>query len=539
MTKLKQRTRPQEKLLLSVQNLSVYFGDMCAARDVSFTLERGKTLAIVGESGSGKSVTALSLLKLLPYPLAHHGSKEPTIDFDGQNLATLDEKALEDIRGNRISMIFQEPMTSLNPLHTIGKQVMETLRRHKGLSKQEAFVQARNMLERVHLRDAASRMDAYPHELSGGERQRVMIAMALATEPDILIADEPTTALDVTTQQQILDLLRSLQTSLNMALILITHDLNLVRRLAQDVVVMCQGEVVEQGPVQEIFQNPKKPYTQKLMASIPSGKPMPVPADAPVVLTTEDVGMSFPIQEGFLRRIKGYIHVLMNVSFTLRQGETIGIVGESGSGKTTLALALTQMLPYSGRIVFLGESLESATKNRHFNRAQMQMVFQDPYSSLNPRLTVGQSVLEGLRVHRKLSDQEEQVALAKVMEAVHLPLDFQHRYPHELSGGQRQRVALARALILEPAVVILDEPTSALDMTIQLEIIELLRDLQKRHKLSYIFISHDLRVVRAMSHEVFVLQRGHVVEHGPVDTIYNDPKDAYTRSLMHAAYDIV
>ena len=528
--------------LLSVNNLTVTFaaGDarIEAVRGVSFDLEKGETLALVGESGSGKSVTALSVLQLLPYPSASH-SATTSIRFDGTELVRASEATLRDIRGNRIAIVFQEPMTSLNPLHTIEKQVAETLHLHKGLSGAAARTRVIELLRLVGLPKAESRLNAYPHQLSGGQRQRVMIAMALANEPDILIADEPTTALDVTIQAQILKLLKDLQARFGMALLLITHDLTIVRKMADRVLVMTEGLIVERGKTVDIFERPQHPYTKKLLAAEPKGAPPPR-TDSKPLLEARDVRVWFPIRTGFFRRTTGYVKAVDGIDLTLRQGQTLGVVGESGSGKTTLGLALLRLTDSTGEIVFDGRRLDKlGGKALRPLRREMQVVFQDPYSSLSPRLSIAQIIEEGLKVHKLGgSAKERRREIERMLQEVGLDPSAADRYPHEFSGGQRQRVALARALVLRPRFLLLDEPTSALDMSVQAQMVELLRDLQARYGIAYLFISHDLRVVKALAHDIMVMKDGKVVESGPAASIFAAPRTAYTRALMAAAFDI-
>jgi ABC-type microcin C transport system duplicated ATPase subunit YejF/ABC-type microcin C transport system permease subunit YejE len=537
--------------LLQVDDLSVSFdmpgGPVEAVRHVSFSLERGETLALVGESGSGKSVTALSILQLLPYPRARHPSG--SIRFRGEELVGAPRGVLRQIRGNRIAMIFQEPMTALNPLHTIERQVSEVLLLHKRLPPTEARRRVLELLERVGIRDAADRLGAFPHELSGGQRQRVTIAMALANEPDILIADEPTTALDVTIQAQLLALLKRLQRETGMAILLITHDLTVVRNSADRVCVMNAGRIVESGSVEEVFARPQHPYTRHLLAAEPKGLPVKAAADAPTLLSAESLRVWFPVKAGVLRRIKGFVKAVDGVTLSVREGHTIGVVGESGSGKSTLGLALLRLQPSEALrdetgavkapvISFAGRRIDglSAAALRALRR-DMQIVFQDPFDSLSPRLTIGEIVGEGLGVHGigKTAGEREAMIAAALAE-VGLDPETRHRYPHEFSGGQRQRVAIARAMVLKPRFVVLDEPTSALDMSVQAQIVDLLRDLQRRHMLAYLFISHDLRVVRAMADEIIVMRNGRVVEQGPAARIFEAPAEAYTRALMAAAF---
>jgi microcin C transport system ATP-binding protein len=528
--------------LLSVENLSTAFsqgGKLTLAVDgVSFTLDAGETLALVGESGSGKSVSALSILKLLQYPPASHPSGRVT--FDGKDLLNATEDELRKLRGNDVTMVFQEPMTSLNPLHTIEKQIGEILGLHKGLAGEAARARTLELLELVGIRNAAERLGAYPHQLSGGQRQRVMIAMALANEPKLLIADEPTTALDVTVQAQILKLLKELQQRLGMAMLFITHDLGIVRRIADRVCVMLKGKIVEEGPVAEVFGAPQHAYTQRLLAAEPRGKPLPVPADAPTILDAGPLKIWFPIKKGFLRSTVGHVKAVDGVSIRIRQGETVGVVGESGSGKTTLGLAILRLIASEGPIVFLGENIDGL-KSRAMRprRRAMQVVFQDPYGSLSPRLSVAGIVEEGLLVQDKgLSYEQRREIVGHALADVGLDPAAMDRYPHEFSGGQRQRIAIARAMALNPSFVVLDEPTSALDMSVQAQIVDLLRDLQDRRGLAYLFISHDLKVVRALSHRVLVMQDGRVVEEGEGEAIFSQPKTAYTRALFAAAFNL-
>jgi len=529
--------------LLAVKNLTVTFasGDarIEAVKGVSFELEKGETLALVGESGSGKSVTALSVLQLLPYPMASH-SPGSSIRFDGTELVRASEAALRDIRGNRIAIVFQEPMTSLNPLHTIEKQIAETLHLHKGLSGAAARARCIELLRLVGLPEAESRLDAYPHQLSGGQRQRVMIAMALANEPDILIADEPTTALDVTIQAQILKLLKDLQARFGMALLLITHDLTIVRKMADRVLVMTEGQIVERGQTADVFGSPQHPYTKRLLAAEPKGAPRPADPTRKPIVEGRDIRVWFPIKTGLLRRTTGYVKAVDGVDVTLRQGETLGVVGESGSGKTTLGLALLRLIDSKGEIVFDGRRIDQlgGSALRPLRR-EMQIVFQDPYSSLSPRLSIAQIIEEGLKVHRLGGNAKERRAeIERLLVEVGLDPTAADRYPHEFSGGQRQRVALARALILRPRFLLLDEPTSALDMSVQAQMVELLRDLQTRYGIAYLFISHDLRVVKALAHDIIVMKDGKVVESGTAAAIFTAPQTAYTRALMAAAFDI-
>ena len=527
--------------LLTVRNLGVVFGTsgtaVPAVKGVSFDIAKGETLALVGESGSGKSVTALSILQLLPYPMARHPTG--SIQFQGTELMGAEERVLRGVRGDRIAMIFQEPMTSLNPLHSIERQVNETLFLHKGLDRVAARKRTLELLRLVGIPNPEQRLGAYPHELSGGQRQRVMIAMALANEPDLLIADEPTTALDVTIQAQILELLKDLQQRFGMALLLITHDLGVVRKMADRVCVMNKGEIVEQSSVDDLFARPKHPYTQKLLAAEPKGNPLTPPDNARAVMTASDIKVHFPIKKGLLRRTVDYVRAVDGVSVDVREGHTVGVVGESGSGKTTLGLALLRLHASQGAIRFDGKDIQGLSANEvRPLRREMQVVFQDPYGSLSPRLSVGQIVGEGLKIHGMGDGRERDAMVAKALEEVGLEPDSRHRYPHEFSGGQRQRIAIARALVLKPKFVVLDEPTSALDMSVQAQIVDLLRDLQARYNLAYLFISHDLRVVRALSSHVIVMKDGKVVEQGPVRQIFETPREEYTRALLAAAFNL-
>jgi microcin C transport system ATP-binding protein len=523
--------------VLQVSGLSVRFRQdgrvVDAVRDVSFTVGRGETVALVGESGSGKSVTALSTVGLLPDSAEVTGS----ILYDGREMVGADEASLRQTRGNDISFIFQEPMTSLNPLHTIERQLGESLALHQGLTGDAARARILELMHKVGIREAESRLGAYPHQLSGGQRQRVMIAMALANGPELLIADEPTTALDVTIQAQILELLADLKVKEGLSLLFITHDLGVVRRIADRVCVMQGGEIVEQGRAAEIFANPQHPYTRKLLAAEPKGRPDPVPADAGEVVRTEHLRVWFPITKGLLRRNAGYVKAVNDASVSVRAGETLGVVGESGSGKTTLALAILRLIPSTGPVVFLGDDLQ----HKHGRalrdlRRDLQIVFQDPYGSLSPRMTVEQIIAEGLGVHRLEPGQDKRAMVAAIMSEVGLDPAAMTRYPHEFSGGQRQRVAIARAMILRPKLVVLDEPTSALDMTVQVQIVDLLRDLQRKWGLAYIFISHDLRVVRALAHKVIVMKDGDVVEAGA--QVFDAPQEPYTKALLAAAFGL-
>jgi microcin C transport system ATP-binding protein len=525
--------------VLEVEDLRIAFAQEGrlteAVRGVSFDVEKGETVALVGESGSGKSVTALSTVSLLAESAQVTGS----VRYNGEEMVGASERDLMRVRGNDISFIFQEPMTSLNPLHTLEKQIMESLSLHQGLTGDAARARIVELLTKVGIRDPETRLKDYPHQLSGGQRQRVMIAMALANQPDLLIADEPTTALDVTIQAQILELLAELKRAEDMSLLFITHDLGIVRRFADRVCVMQHGEIVEQGRTAEIFDNPKHPYTQKLLSAEATGTPDPVPSGADVVARTEDLRIWFPIQRGLLRKVVGHVKAVNAASLEVRAGETLGIVGESGSGKTTLALAIMRLIASQGPIEFMGSAIHTR-KGRDMRglRRDMQIVFQDPHGSLSPRMTVEEIIAEGLGVHRLETTKTKRELVADIMAEVGLDPMTMHRYPHEFSGGQRQRIAIARAMILQPKLLVLDEPTSALDMTVQVQIVELLRDLQRKHGLAYLFISHDLKVVRALSHKVIVMKRGDVVEAGSADEIFDAPKTDYTRELMAAAFDL-
>ncbi len=528
--------------LLSVRDLSVAFHqggrESLAVDGVSFDIQRGEIVALVGESGSGKSVSAASILKLLPYPAASHPSGQ--ILFDGRDLMTSGEPELRAVRGNEITMIFQEPMTSLNPLHSIERQISEILSLHQGL--QGAFARARvlELLHQVGIREPEKRLTAFPHELSGGQRQRVMIAMALANRPKLLIADEPTTALDVTVQAQILELLGRLKSEHGMSMLFITHDLGIVRKFADRVCVMTRGKIVEAGLVEDIFERPQHAYTKKLLASEPRGEPPLLDETKPVVMQGEDIRVWFPIKAGFLRRTVDHVKAVDGVDLTLRAGQTLGVVGESGSGKTTLGLALSRLISSKGRISFIGKDIDafSYSEMRPL-RDRLQIVFQDPFGSLSPRMSVGEIIAEGLKVHEKqLSADERDARVAWSLEEVGLDPATRWRYPHEFSGGQRQRIAIARAMVLKPRFVMLDEPTSALDMTVQAQVVDLLRDLQAKHDLAYLFISHDLKVVRALANEIIVMRGGKVVEKGPAAEVFAAPKADYTRALMAAAFNL-
>ncbi|MEM9043186.1 MAG: ABC transporter ATP-binding protein [Pseudomonadota bacterium] len=526
--------------LLTVTDLAIAFpgreGPAQAVKGVSFEIASGETLALVGESGSGKSLTALTTVQLLPASAQPSGS----VRYDGREMMQANQATLQDVRGNDISFIFQEPMTSLNPLHTIEKQIAESIELHQGIKRSAARPQILELLDKVGLRDAESRLGAYPHQLSGGQRQRVMIAMALANKPKLLIADEPTTALDVTIQAQILDLLAELQREEGLAMLFITHDLGIVRKVAQRVAVMKDGEIVETGPTEKVFEKPTHPYTQKLLAAEPTGQAPPLAPGADPLLEAHEMRVWFPIKSGFLRKTTGHVKAVTDIDLELKAGETLGIVGESGSGKTTLALAVMRLVASQGRIRFQGLDIHNLAKRELRDlRKHMQIVFQDPYGSLSPRMSVAEIVAEGLGVHgldhQGLAKRE---AVAKQLEEVGLDPDAMDRYPHEFSGGQRQRIAIARAMILKPRFVVLDEPTSALDMTVQTQIVDLLRNLQRKYNLGYLFISHDLKVVRALSHRLMVMRAGGIVEHGPAAEVFEAPKTDYARALVAAAFDM-
>ena len=537
-----ERNQAEMDPLLSVRDLSVSFrlGQVTteAARNVSFEIAAGETVGLVGESGSGKSVTALSILRLLPYPPAFHPSGE--IWFGGRDLLAIPEPQMRSVRGGKIGMIFQEPMTSLNPLHTIGRQIGEVLRIHRRTGDQAVRKRTLELLEHVGIPDAGPRLNAFPHQLSGGQRQRVMIAMALANEPDLLIADEPTTAVDVTIQAQILDLLDRLKREMGMAILFITHDLGVVERFCQRICVMTNGEIVERGDTEKIFRDPSHEYTKRLLAAEPKVDPPKADPNAKILAQADDLRVWFPIRRGLLRRTVGYVKALDGVDVAVRAGQTLGIVGESGSGKTTLGLAMLRLISSEGRIVILGEEISGRSwREMRPLRRHLQIVFQDPYGSLSPRMTVADIIEEGLGVHeRGLSPEERDAKAVKALNEVGLDPSTRFRYPHEFSGGQRQRISVARAIVLEPRVIVLDEPTSSLDVSVQAQVIELLRELQLRRNLAYLFISHDLKVVRALANDVVVLRNGKIVEHGPANVVLEAPQEDYTKALIAAALQL-
>ena len=529
--------------LLAVKSLTVDFktpeGVFNAVKGISFDIKRGETLALVGESGSGKSVSALSVMKLLNYAAASHGEKS-SIKFDGAELMTANEDTMRSIRGRRIGMIFQEPQSSLNPLHTIEKQIGEVLFLHQNMSKTDAKSRTLELMDLVGLPQLKDRLDAYPHQLSGGQRQRVMIAMALANNPELLIADEPTTALDVTIQAQILELLNDLKTRLNMAMIIITHDLTIVDKMADTVCVMKHGEIVERGAAKTLFAKPKHAYTKMLLNARPTSKP-PIPKKlGDTILSAHSIKIHFPKTTNFFGKATSFVKAVDDISLDLKSGETLGIVGESGSGKTTLGLGILKLLKAQGRITFEGRDISNfSRKDMCPLREDMQIVFQDPYASLSPRMSVEQIITEGLDIHRReLSEDERDALVIKALNDVHMDPATRHRYPHEFSGGQRQRICIARAMVLAPKLVILDEPTSALDLSVQAEVVDLLRELQDKYGCAYIFISHDLRVVRTMAHHLIVMQRGKIVEHGVAADVFNAPQEAYTQTLLDAAMNL-
>ncbi|MCP4184867.1 MAG: ABC transporter ATP-binding protein [Hyphomicrobiales bacterium] len=532
----------KDEPILVIDDLSVSFrqgAEVNLAVDrVSLSINKGETVALVGESGSGKSVTALSILKLLPYPAASHPSG--TIQYKGEDLLDGDERDLQRVRGYDITMIFQEPMTSLNPLHTVERQINQILMLHQGMHQAEARLKTIDLLRQVGIKNAQSRLNAYPHQLSGGQRQRVMIAMALANEPELLIADEPTTALDVTIQAQILELLKTLQAKHGLAMLFITHNLGIVRKIADRTCVMQHGKIVEHGPTAEVFENPIHEYTRHLLSSEPSGKPPMNNEQAPIIMEGSDIRVWFPIKKGFFRKTVDHVKAVDGIDVVLREGQTLGVVGESGSGKTTLGFAMTRLISSQGKVSFIGRDISQYSFGKMKPlREEMQVVFQDPYGSLSPRMSIGEIVGEGLLIHMpKLSYKERDQKVSQALIETGLDSETRHRYPHEFSGGQRQRVAIARALVLEPKFIMLDEPTSALDMSVQAQVVDLLRELQKQHKLTYMFISHDLKVVRALANEVLVMRNGQVVEQGKAARIFDNPGTDYTKSLMAAAFDL-
>jgi microcin C transport system ATP-binding protein len=536
------RGRDLTSPLLAVRDLSVAFSQggrtTTAVDHISFDIAKGETVALVGESGSGKSVSALSVLKLLPYPPASHPSGQ--ILFHGNDLLAQGENELRKVRGNKITMIFQEPMTSLNPLHTIEQQIVEILALHQGMGDRQARARTLELLNEVGIREPQKRLQAYPHQLSGGQRQRVMIAMALANEPELLIADEPTTALDVTVQAQILELLAGLKARKGMSMLFITHDLGIVRKIADRVCVMTNGKIVETGPTKEIFDSPKHDYTRHLLAAEPKGQPPVADTSAKTVMSGEGVKVWFPIKQGFFRKTVDHVKAVDGIDVTVRAGQTLGVVGESGSGKTTLGLALARMISSEGKIHFNGRDIDRLSFNEMRPlRRELQIVFQDPFGSLSPRMSIAEIIEEGLKIHEpKLSEEERDRRVVDVLKEVGLDPETRFRYPHEFSGGQRQRIAIARAMVLNPRFVMLDEPTSALDMSVQAQVVDLLRDLQVRHDLAYLFISHDLKVIRALANEVIVMRNGKIVEFGPAKQIFEAPKSDYTRALISAAFKI-
>ena len=534
--------QPGKDLCLSIRDLSIAFRsggrETLAVDHVSFDIVKGECMALVGESGSGKSVTALSILRLLPYPAARHPSG--SIAFHGRDLLKLSEREMQRVRGDEITIVFQEPMTSLNPLHTIEKQIGEILLLHRGLTGAPARARTLEVLTQVGIRDPESRLKSYPHQLSGGQRQRVMIAMALANEPDLLIADEPTTALDVTVQAQIIALLKEIQSRLHMSLLFITHDLGIVRKIAQRVCVMKDGKIVEHGTVERVFSAPEHPYTQALLAAEPRPDPAPPQPDAPILLKTDQLKVWFPITRGLMRKTVGHVKACDGLTIELRKGETLGVVGESGSGKSTLGRAILRLISSDGLIAFMGRDLQGLNfKEMRPFRRDMQIVFQDPYGSLSPRMSVADIIKEGLKVHQpNMPDRQRDERVVQALRDVGLDPELRFRFPHEFSGGQRQRIALARAVVLEPSFIVLDEPTSALDMVIQAQMVDLLRDLQKRHNLTYLFISHDLRVVAALASRLVVMRHGLVVEAGDAAELFRNPKTDYTRALFAAAFNL-
>jgi len=529
--------------LLDVKNLDVFFKtperDFQAVQDISFTVKEGQTVALVGESGSGKSVSALSIMQLLPYPLARH-SEQSSIKFNGEELVGKNDGFMRHIRGSQIGMIFQEPMTALNPLHSIERQIGETLRLHQKMNENDARVRVKELLDMVQLPKMKERLNAYPHELSGGQRQRVMIAMALANDPELLIADEPTTALDVTVQAEILELLEELQTELKMAMLMITHDLSVVEKFADHVCVMRHGKIVEQDSAKKLFSTPQDGYSKMLLGAIPKGVAEKGDENAPVIIQGDNIKVHFPSKKTFWGKTSEWIKAVDGIDVEIKSGHTLGIVGESGSGKSTLGYALLRLLSSQGKITFKDKEISNLNRKQMTPlREDLQIVFQDPFSALSPRMSIADIIGEGLKVHQPdLSAQERDNRIVDILKDVQLDPETRHRYPHEFSGGQRQRVAIARAMVLHPKFVVLDEPTSALDVSVQIEIIDLLRNLQKKHNLAYLFISHDLRVIRAMAHDLIVMKDGKVVETGKAADIFENPQEPYTQKLLEAALNL-
>lgn len=529
----------QQQPILEVKNLSVAFArngeEQTVVSDVSYTLNRGQTLALVGESGSGKSVSSNAIIQLLPRQSARYTTGE--ILFKGKDLLQASEQQLRAVRGNEIGMIFQEPMTSLNPLHTVERQVSEVLKLHQGLSNAGCRARCIELLKLVGIPDPERRLSAYPHELSGGQKQRVMIAMALANEPEILIADEPTTALDVTVQKQVLELISDLQAKMGMSIILISHDLNVVRQYADTIAVMKNGSIVEQGKAKDVFEHPTHPYTCALIEAEPHGMPQPVADNAQQILKAENLLIEFPIKKNFFGKVTESFTAVDNLDFSVRAGETLGIVGESGSGKTTAGMAILKLLNSKGVIEFNGKRIDQMNQKQFRPvRREIQIVFQDPFGSLSPRMSIGQIIAEGIEIHKIGTTAERETMIIDALREVELDPEYRHRYPHEFSGGQRQRIAIARALILKPQLIILDEPTSALDRSIQVQVIDLLRRIQKKHNIAFIFISHDLAVVRALSHRVLVLKNGEIVEQNGCEALFLSPQHPYTQELLEAAF---
>lgn len=525
--------------ILSVKDLSIAFvhegHEQTVVNNVSFDLKKGETLALVGESGSGKSVTSNAIIQLLPKQTARYTSGQ--VLFKQQNLLQANERELRAVRGNEIGMIFQEPMTSLNPLHTVERQITEVLQLHRGLSNKQCKERCLELLTLVGIPEPDRRLGAYPHELSGGQKQRVMIAMALANEPEVLIADEPTTALDVTVQKQVLELIADLQQKMSMSIILISHDLNVVKQYADTVAVMKHGEIVEYGEAKTLFKNPQHPYTCALIESEPTGSPRPIDKNAAELLHSKELVIEFPIKKNLFGKVVESFTAVDHVELSVRQGETLGIVGESGSGKTTIGMAILKLLNSKGDIGFDGKRIDQMNQKQFRPlRREIQIVFQDPFGSLSPRMSIGQIVSEGLEIHKVGTPQEREQMIIDALREVELDPEYRHRYPHEFSGGQRQRIAIARALILKPKLIVLDEPTSALDRSIQVQVIDLLRRLQEKYNVAYIFISHDLSVVRALSHRVLVLKHGNVIEQNDCEALFSSPQQSYTKELLDAAF---